>query len=94
MSARGPAGSSNDYIGDFQFDIDKIDVSAWGISDFSQIQALLANSSAGATLNAYYSGLNHFITVANVSAASLISQRLHLFERRRQERRRHATPPT
>ena len=46
MSARGSAGSSSDYIRDFQFDVDKIDVSAWGISDFSQVQALLANGSA------------------------------------------------
>ena len=73
MSARGSAGVSNDYIGDFQFNVDKIDVSAWGVSDFSQIQALLANGSSGATLNAYYFGFNHFITVANVSAASLIA---------------------
>ena len=50
-----------------------IDVRAWGISDFSQIQALLANSSSGATFNAFYGGYNHFITVANVSAASLIA---------------------
>ena len=40
MSARG-AGLSDDYVADFEFDIDRIDVVSWGISDFSQIKALL-----------------------------------------------------
>lgn len=65
---------SDDYIGDFEFDVDSIDVSAWGVSDFSQIKALLGSDSEGnAELNATYAGANHFITIGGVKAAQLES---------------------
>jgi len=71
MSARG-AGLSDDYIADFEFDIDRIDVVTWGVSDFSQIQALLKNDTDGnAYFNAYFSGYNHFVTVNQVSSTQL-----------------------
>jgi Ca2+-binding RTX toxin-like protein len=73
MSARG-AGLSDDYVADFEFDIDRIDVAAWGISDFSQIRALLRTDANGdAYFNASYNGYNHFITIGQVSIADLQS---------------------
>lgn len=73
VSSRG-TGSSDDWIGDFQFDLDRIDVSLWGISDISQIRALIANDAGGsASFNAIYGGYNHFLTVSGVSASSLIA---------------------
>ena len=73
MSARG-AGFSDDYIMDFTFNVDRIDVSAWGISDFSQIQALLGSDGAGnARINAYYAGYNHLLTIGGVAPYSLLS---------------------
>ena len=56
MTARS-SSFSDDLIADFQFGYDKIDVRAWGASDFSQIQALLTSDAYGdATLNAFYNG--------------------------------------
>lgn len=73
MSTRG-AGFSDDYILDFTFNVDRIDVSAWGISDFSQIQALLGTDPGGdARINAYYNGYNHVLTIGNVAPYSLLS---------------------
>lgn len=72
MSARS-SGASDDWIGDFQFDIDRVDVRAWGISDFSQITALLQTDSTGsAWFNASYNGYNHFLTIDGVAAWELI----------------------
>lgn len=74
MSGRTTAGFSNDYIGDFTFDIDSIDVSAWGVSDFSQLKALLRTDANGnATLNATYAGYSHVITIAGVSPSELLA---------------------
>ena len=73
MSTRG-AGFSADFIIDFTFNVDRIDVSAWGISDFSQIQALLTSNGAGdAQINAYYYGYNHVLTIGSVAPYSLLS---------------------
>jgi serralysin len=66
-------GLSDDLIGDFEFGADKIDMRPWGVSDFSQILALLNNSADGATLNAFYNGYAHRITVDGVTAGQLIS---------------------
>lgn len=66
--------SSDDWIGDFQFDIDKIDVSSWGISDFSQIRSLLKSDATGsAWFDAFYNGENHFLTIDGVAPRELIS---------------------
>jgi serralysin len=73
MSARS-TGSSDDWIGDFTFGVDRIDVSSWGVSDISQLRALMFTDSTGsATLNATYNGYNHFLTVDDVRAWQLVS---------------------
>ncbi len=73
ISIRG-TGSSDDWIGDFQFDLDRVDVSLWAISDFSQIKALIGNDSTGsASFNATYGGYNHYLTIAGVATAELIA---------------------
>lgn len=71
MSARG-TGASDDFIADFEFDRDRVDVSAWGVSDISQLRELLGTDANGdANFNASYYGENHFVTIAGVSAAQL-----------------------
>jgi Ca2+-binding RTX toxin-like protein len=73
MSARS-TGFSDDWIGDFTFGVDRVDVSSWGVSDISQLRALLATDSTGsATLNATYNGYNHFLTIDDVRAYELIA---------------------
>jgi Ca2+-binding RTX toxin-like protein len=65
---------SDDYIADFTLGSDKIDMRAWGASDFSQVQALLANTAdGGSLLNAFYGGYSHVIEIANVQRGELIS---------------------
>jgi Ca2+-binding RTX toxin-like protein len=74
MSPRTAGGFSDDLIWDFTFDVDQVDVSAWGVSDFSQIEALLQFDSFGdATLDAYYAGQDHWLTFNNVDPRDLIS---------------------
>jgi Ca2+-binding RTX toxin-like protein len=73
MSARGFA-SSDDLIADFEFDYDRIDVSAWGISDFSQIKAILkADGYGDATFNAFAGGYTHRLTIDTVAPLELAS---------------------
>lgn len=74
MSARS-TGSSTDWIGDFTFDVDRIDVSAWGVSDISQLRALMYTDSTGsASLNAFYNGYSHYLTVDDVSIGELLAE--------------------
>src|SRR5258706_11736213 len=74
MSDRVGAGFSDDLIHDLTFDVDHIDVSAWGVSDFSQIKALLfANQFGDAALDAFYGGIDHFLTIEFVAPGQLIS---------------------
>jgi len=73
MSARSNS-SSDDLVADFEFGYDKIDVSAWGVSDFSQIKAILgANAYGDARLNAFAGGYNHVLTVDTVAPYQLIA---------------------
>jgi Ca2+-binding RTX toxin-like protein len=73
MSARA-AGASDDWIGDFQFGLDRIDVAAWGVSDFSQIKELLnVDSTGSAWFNASYNGYNHFLTIDGIAPSQLIA---------------------
>ncbi|HYE46384.1 MAG TPA: calcium-binding protein [Caulobacter sp.] len=73
VSARN-TGFSDDLIWDFTFDVDRIDVSAWGISDISQIRALLfADSTGSAALNAFYNGYDHYLTLDGVDPDELIA---------------------
>jgi Ca2+-binding RTX toxin-like protein len=72
MSNRGTS-ASDDWIGDFTLDVDRINVRAWGISDFSQIKELLHTDGRGDTwFNARYDGFDHFITIDRVSRNQLI----------------------
>ena len=49
-------------------------MSDWGISDFSQIKALIRTDSSGsAWFNASYDGYSHFLTIAGVAASDLIA---------------------
>ena len=74
MSPRTAAGFSDDLIWDFQFDIDRVDLRAWGVSDFSQVLALLETDAYGdATLNAYYAGHDHVLTLDDVAPWELIA---------------------
>ncbi len=75
MSARTmTSGFSNDYVHDFQFNVDRIDVSAWGVSDFSQLKALLTyNLDGDATLNAFYGGQSHVLTLGGISMGQLVA---------------------
>jgi serralysin len=75
MSQRTTAGFSDDVIYDFTFDVDQIDVSAWGVSDFSQILALLSTDGTdSATLNAYFAGHDHVLTIDGVAPDDLVSR--------------------
>lgn len=72
MTARSTS-MSDDLIADFQFGYDRIDLRAWGVSDISQVQALLGRDSYGdATLNAFYNGYNHRITIENKAPTAFI----------------------
>jgi Ca2+-binding RTX toxin-like protein len=74
MTTRG-AGLSDDLIWDFTFDVDRVDVSAWGISDLSQIQALLfVDNTGSAYLNAFYNGYAHYLTLDGVDPDDLIAE--------------------
>lgn len=73
MSSRGN-NFSDDWIGDFQLGLDSIDVSAWGISDFSQIKELMKTDPSGsAWLNAFYNGYDHYLTIDGIPERALIS---------------------
>ena len=74
VSTRTSAGFSDDLVWDFTFDIDQVDLRAWGVSDFSQVQELLQFDGFGdATLNAFYGGHDHWLTLNDVSPRDLIS---------------------
>jgi Ca2+-binding RTX toxin-like protein len=73
MSQRTTAGFSDDLIYDFTFDEDQVDLTAWGVSDFAQVTALLAIDSTGsATLNAFYGGFDHVLTLDDIWPDDLI----------------------
>jgi len=73
MNARSSA-SSDDLIADFEFGNDAIDVSAWGVSDFSQIKAILTSYYGDARLNAFAGGYNHVLTIDSVAPSQLVAQ--------------------
>ena len=67
LSARTTtSGFSDDLIYDMN-NGDKVDVSAWGISDFSQIQAVMGVDYYGAAINAYYNGEDHLLSFLGVA---------------------------
>ena len=67
MSARtATSGYSDDLVYDMT-DGDKVDLSAWGVSDFSQLQAVLGVDFYGAAIDAYYNGQHHLLSFAGVS---------------------------
>ena len=61
-------------IADFEFGNDAIDVSAWGVSDFSQIKAILTSYYGDARLNAFAGGYNHVLTIDSVAPSQLVAQ--------------------
>lgn len=74
MSGRDFADFSDDLILDFEFGRDSIDVSAWGVSDFGQIRAILKADGLGdATFDAMYDGFRHVVTLDNVRPNQLLS---------------------
>jgi Ca2+-binding RTX toxin-like protein len=72
MTTRAATGKSDDLIHDFTQGADKIDVSAWGVSDFGQLQDLLfVDSHDDASVNAFYAGKDHFLRIAGIDTANL-----------------------
>ncbi|MBP1859665.1 M10 family metallopeptidase C-terminal domain-containing protein [Rhizobium herbae] len=63
---------SADTIGDFRVGSDKIDISAFGISSFDQLQLILeTKNGTDAFFNAYYFGYNHSIQLSKVAKSKL-----------------------
>jgi len=74
MSERDFSGYSDDLVRDFTFNVDRVDLTDWGVSDFSQVKALLATDSYGdATLNAFYAGFDHVLTLDGIAPADLVA---------------------
>lgn len=65
MSNRVGAAFSDDLVYDMTDD-DLVDVSAWGISDFSQVQAIMGINYYGAAIDAYYNGVHHVLSFLDV----------------------------
>lgn len=75
MSTRDGSGYSDDLVRDFTFNVDRVDLTDWGVSDFSQVRALLATDSYGdATLNAFYAGYDHVLTLDGIAPGDLLSK--------------------
>jgi Ca2+-binding RTX toxin-like protein len=66
MSARTGALFSDDLIYDMT-DGDLIDLSAWGVSDFNQVMAMMRYGYYGAEMDAYYNGVHHVLAFANTA---------------------------
>ena len=62
--------NSDDFIGDFRSGQDRIDLKAWGVSDFSQLKVLFRSSADDTFLNGYFGGSNHFLTIDGVGIDS------------------------
>ncbi len=65
------SSDSRDDIMDFQRGVDKIDVSAFGISSFEQLAKILKDTNQGAYFNAYYAGRSHEVYLAGVTVNKL-----------------------
>lgn len=75
MSERGWSGFSDDLVRDFTLNVDRVDLRDWGVSDFSQVRALLATDSYGdATLNAYFAGYDHVLTLDGIAPGQLLAK--------------------
>jgi Ca2+-binding RTX toxin-like protein len=69
--ARGTS-FSDDLVHGFAQGTDKIDVSAWGITDFGQIKDLLYSDSYGdASFNAFYDNHDHVMRVEGINPGAL-----------------------
>jgi Ca2+-binding RTX toxin-like protein len=71
MSARSTTSWYSDDLVYDMTDGDLLDVSAWGISDFSQVRAVLEFGVYGAEINAYYYGEDHFLSLAGIAPRQL-----------------------
>lgn len=73
-SSRPGNSYNDDLIHGFTFNVDQVDLSAWDVSDFSQIRALLYVDVAGnAAINAYYGGHDHVLRIGHVRPGQLIA---------------------
>jgi len=73
-SSRPGTGYNDDLIHGFTYNVDQIDVSAWGVSDMTQMRALWYVGGAGnVVLNAYYGGNDHVLRIAHVSPGKLVA---------------------
>lgn len=74
FTASARSGTSDNYVADFEFDIDRIDLVDWGVSDLGQVRAMLTTASNGnALFNAYYNGYNNYFELNGVRASDLLS---------------------
>lgn len=69
------AGESRDYIRDFKRGVDKIDVSALGVSGFEQLKLLIGgNANASSTsFDANYRGVTHSLMIEGISFKNLVA---------------------
>lgn len=68
-------GYSDDKIFDFQFDSDRIDLRAWGVSDFNQVRVLMENTGNDSVLmNAFHDGYDHYLEIDGASTGDFISR--------------------
>jgi Ca2+-binding RTX toxin-like protein len=75
MSERDWSGFSDDLVKDFTLNVDRVDLTDWGVSDFSQVTALLGADSYGdATINAYYAGYDHVLTLDGIAPGQLLAK--------------------
>ena len=75
MSARDWSGYSDDLVRDFTLNVDRVDLSAWGVTDFSQVKALLETDSYGdATINAFFAGYDHVLTLDGIATNQLLAK--------------------
>ncbi len=65
------SAASWDIIKDFQIGVDKIDVSAWGISSFDQLFYFLQFTFVDASFNGFYNGKAHFVDISGITYTDL-----------------------
>jgi Ca2+-binding RTX toxin-like protein len=61
-------GSGADEVGDFTHAADKIDLSGWGVTSFSEVQGMMSQSGANTFIDL---GGGHSITLDNVTSTTL-----------------------
>ncbi|OJF91698.1 M10 family metallopeptidase C-terminal domain-containing protein [Pararhizobium antarcticum] len=67
------SGASRDLIKDFQIGVDKIDVSAWGVSSFDQMKLLLKTYDGGSRFVSYYGDAEYEVQINMVTPGKLVA---------------------